>query len=176
MKLFALFFLLALLMSILVSAGKRVTLSPEESYRIEDKNITFVRGDSRYDHAIFCVNGKRGIIREEQTLSIHGVSIELHRLRTDSASIEVTYECKKCLPCIDCDNSICFTANREIRNENEEDSEPVELDVFTGEEPMKQEDAVVIQPPSLVKIRGIFIALLTLIVLLLGIIVLWRKS
>ena len=121
-------FLLILLYVPFVFAGEKATLSIGESYLLENRNITFVRADSRYDSAIFCVNGVKGIVSEDTARSINDAYIELIRLRSDSASIEVTYSCKKCVCGSECSNAACFTETiPDLNNDGEITEEEIIL-------------------------------------------------
>ena len=166
--------LLILLNVCLVLAGDKTTIHLGESYLLENKNITFVRTDSRYDQAIFCVNGIKDIITEDDARFINGVYIELIRLRSDSASIEITYSCKKCLCGPECSNTACF-AERIPSDINGDDEIIVEETASSDQENTSISEEEVIEPPQQ-GTQGIFLASLIIVVLLLGIIVLWKKS
>ncbi len=169
-------FAFLLISSFLVYAAERVELGNGESYLIEDKNVTLVKSDSKNDAAIFCVNGKKGLVGEDKSKNVNGVYIELIRLSRTSAIIDVSYDCKKC-SCVECSNEACLEKQEELifaaEPEDIEENEPIIMKSITGNTVDAGETVV---QPSSIDAKEIVIAGLIILVLLLGIIVIWRRT
>ena len=175
-------FIVLFLCPIIIYAAERATLEAGQSYLLEDKNITLIKLDSKHDSAIFCVNGKKGIVGEDNAENINEVYIELIRLRLTSAMIDLSYDCNKC-SCVECSNEACFD-DEQIKYEATEDIIEEDKDEVLYEEPNiidtengKTYDAgeTVIKTTSN-SVQGIAIAILVIIVLFLGVIALWKKT
>lgn len=171
--------LVFLLSTIIVFADERITLEIGEEFELEGKNIALVKLDAKHDAAIFCVNGQKGIVSEDGTNSINGVYIELERLTVTSARVDISYDCddENCECGIECNNDVCFETVEELIDENDE---IIVEDVEAGEpledvEVTVDGDETIIEPES-VGTQGIVIAVLIILVLILGVVVLWKRS
>lgn len=165
--------ILLLLLSIGIVYAKDVNLGPGKSYEIDGKNITLIRHDSRNNNAIFCVNGIKHIIEEDKTRTINEVFIEVKRITKDSVEIDVKYKCKDCVCDQTCDNSICFDGDEEEQVEAPPEEPQQEITQQT-QEPQETEQEETITPVK-IGMQGIILAITIFIVVILGIIVLWKK-
>ncbi len=153
---------------LLVHGAERVTLDFGESYIIDGKNVTLVKADSKRDTALFCVNGVNGIVKESTSNNVNGVYIQLIRLKDNVATVEISYRCKDCFCGDECNNDVCLDKKVIEDINGEVDKEPIIIKKINS----KNEDIIEVKDSG---IKGIIVALLIIIVLMLSIIVLWKK-
>ncbi len=160
-----------------VSAVDRATLESGNSFLMEDKNVSLVRTDSKHEAAIFCVNGEKGIVREDETRRVNGVYIELMDVKENIARVELTYECSRnCVCDSGCNNDLCFKADtgEDLNGDNGDAGTDEEIgDSSDGLADNYDETVVDIEEKG---VRGIVLAALIVAVLILGVIVLWKRT
>ena len=185
MKLLNFSIIIFLLFSIIfVFATERATISTGQSYHIKGKNVTLVNVNPIKDVAIFCVNNIKGIVSKERSRVINDAHINLIKAEGNEVSIRVDASCTNGCDCDEtCNNTLCIeeiieSESDEINEEEidleEQDKIPEIIVVSKGEE---QENIIIDTqtPDSKPLISGLSIAILFIIILILGIIVLWKK-
>ena len=121
-------FLVFLLGLLLVSAADRITLFPGKSFLIDNKNITLVQIDDKNDVAIFCVNGVKDIIKDDDEGYVNDVFIEVIDIKAGIVTIDVDFDCDGECPCDDCNNDVCLNGDvEEFMEEDVEEEVVVEL-------------------------------------------------
>ena len=156
-------------------ASKKFDLRPGQDFLIEDKNITLIAINDNEKGAIFCVNGIKNIVDEDDFNIINDVRIEILRIENGIVSLQADYTCKDCVCDESCDNSICF-----VEEPEEVQEQPDEIKEETSENdviPINTEDLENIYVESAgIGRGGIIFASLIVIILILALIVLWRKN
>ena len=164
-----------ILLNIFLVGADQSIFAPGKGILIDDKNITLIKIDERTEKVLFCVNGIHGIIEEERSRTINGVSIDVERVATNRVVTDIDYKCRNCICDKECDNSACFKKVEELSFPEEE---------VGDEEPEETIDKIVIVKKDITKeviesadieIQSIIIALLIVFIVILGLIVLWRK-
>ena len=156
-------------------ASKKFDLGPGQDFLIEDRNITLLAINDNEKSAIFCVNGVKNIVDEDDFNIINDVWIEIIRIENGIVSLQADYTCKDCVCGENCDNSICFVEEPE---EIQEQPEETEEENFEDEViPINTEELenVYVEPIGIGR-GGIIFASLIVIILILALIVLWRKN
>ena len=157
-----------------VGAADRATLSIGSSYLIDNKNVTLIRADVTDDVAIFCVNGVKSVVGKNRYKVVNDVGIDLFSVKSNQLGADLIYKCDDGCECIDCDNSACFKQNEDGLVLEEEIIEASDTDGFRDvvTELGTEEN---IEPVN-VESGGVIMAVLIIIVLILGLVVLWRKD
>jgi len=159
---------------LLVSAVEEVSFVPGKSFQVYDKNITLIKIDDKYRVAVFCVNGVKGIVEEDVVKVINDVKIDVIDIEKATVSTELDYMCKRECECkINCDNTHCSIKETVPR----EDLKPSPLAKETPiiiDEREKKKDETYVEPLSLGK-SSLIIATLIIVVLILGLVALWRR-
>ena len=178
------FILILLLSVVFVVAVDRVTLTIFDSYQVDDRNITLARisKDRGVDSVIVCVNGVKGIVSEDRDRIVNKVRVDLVKAKLDAAELRLDYRCRNGCECDEkCDNTACvqdfiYSEEQNIESEETNGEEP-EIIIIPPEEQEDEEisDETIIKPPE-ISVEGISVAILILIVLILGVIVLWKRS
>jgi len=158
--------LILIIFSIFVSA-KEATFTPKSSFVIDNKNITLIRFDTAYGNALFCVNGIKDIIKEDESKNINEVFIDIFDIGANEVITDIVYKCRDCICEEDCDNSICFREKEKIIEKQQETQGKEENITLDYEEK--------IITPVTINHSAIIIAILIIIAALLGLIVLWKK-
>jgi len=174
MKIAIIFLMMIGLLVVVGASSERAELAPGESFTIANKNVTLITVDDTHDNTIFCVNGVKGIVSEDDSNIINEVTIEVLRIRRDVVDVDADYTCKNCDCGDECDNSVCY----DIIDVAEDIGNGVdEIEVISGENgvgPISDEEGFV--EPVGIGTKGILFAVLIIIILILGLIVLWKKT
>ncbi len=169
--------LIILFQILLVSAStEKVTFTSLSSFIIDDKNVTLIKINDKNDVALFCVNGVKNIVAEDEYRTINQVYIEVTSLKDSSVATKLTYDCDDCACDEECDNSVCFD-----EEEIEEFEEVIEEE---NVEDIPEDSGIVVEgggaeeiiEPTQINNYSIIIAALIIIVLLLGVIVFWQRT
>ncbi len=168
--------LILLVLSILfVIAEEKVVFIESKSFLIDGKNITLVKANK--DGAVFCVNGVKGIVSEGKSNIINGVWIETEDFNPIIKTLEtdITYKCKKCLCDTSCNNNACLKSSIKqiISNVNDKETDN-EIIIKEDENLQEITGEVIVSSPSISK-AGIVTSILVVVILILGLIVLWKK-
>ena len=148
--------------------AKEISFIPGRSYEIDGKNITLIKFDPEYANALFRVNQVIDIVKEDQPKTINEVFIEAFNIKPNGVITSIDYKCRGCTCTKDCDNSVCFKVEEEpIPKEQQETENPPEN--------ITQEYEEKIITPVTINYSTIAIAILIIFVLLLGLIVIWKK-
>lgn len=175
MKIWQIGLIILIIMLGVEGSPKKFDLGPGQDLLIEDRNITLLAINDNEKSAIFCVNGVKNIVDEDDFNIINDVWIEIIRIENGIVSLQADYTCKDCMCDENCDNSICFVEEpEEIQGPSEELVEEIPennvINVETGDL-----ENVYIEPAGIGR-SGIIFALLIIIILILALIVLWRKN
>lgn len=161
-----------LFFSVLVSADQ-FTFLAGKSYEIDGRNITLVKFDPSEDKALFCVNGKKWIIEEDDSKTLNDVFIDVFSIKSDRVLADIDYRCKDCVCDESCDNSVCSDIDGGVM-EGEPDLELLEEEIPEREVVAERVKEEVIEPVKISN-NAKFVAILVLVVIGLGVVVLWRK-
>ena len=171
--------LLIMLFQILIvsAATEKVTFTSLSSYTIDDKNVTLIKINDKNDVALFCVNGVKNIVAEDEYRTINQVFIEVTSLKDSSVTTKLTYDCDECACGEECDNSVCFD-EEEIEEFEDIIEEEVEVEDIIEDRGIVVADggSEEIIEPAQINNYSIIIAALIIIVLLLGVIVFWQRT
>lgn len=165
-----LFLLFLVIFSVFVSA-RNIDLIIGYNYVIEDRNISLVR--TLEDKVVICVNGEKSVVSEDIPKYVNDVRVNLIRVRNNIATFDFSYNCRdECFCEEGCDNSGCFGIEEEVTENN--------LDIVTEDMEEVKEEPVLIKKEEVISNSGIsslgiIVAILVTIVLILGVIVLWRR-
>lgn len=168
--------LVLLLFSSLVSADQ-YTFLDGMSHEIDGKNITLIKFDPLEDKSLFCVNGKRWIIEEDDSKTLNDVYIDVLRIKSDRVDTDIEYRCKNCVCDETCDNSVCFDIEEEVMEEEiiEEPDLDAPIEDKPKEEVITEKVKEEVIEPAGIGSQTIIIAVLILVIIVLGVIVLWRR-
>ena len=159
------------LLAIFVQA-ERVTLTDGDNYKKDDKNVTLIKSDRDADKALFCVNGITRILREREEKMINDVILDIRDVRSDRVILNIEYSCKGCTCDIGCDNSVCFKEGPKRKELLEQFEESRQGDtVVTISREKSAEDTV---QPIRIPTVWIIMSILIIVLLLLGVILLWK--
>ena len=133
----ALFLIVLLLIPIALARSETIELTKDESFLMEQFNLTLLNIDSEGETVLLCVNGERGIVSNSK--KINGLDIEVTRIRDDYAKLKIRSICEDCV-CEgeDCGNFRCYDSIDDDTNGNEVKSD--------GEE--KEEEKLLEKPSS----------------------------
>ena len=170
-----------LVSALFVAAQEKVTFIPGKSYVIDDRNITLVRLNEKDETAVFCVNGIKGIVIEDEIKSVNDVYITATRIDSLTVDTELDYRCNDCVCGESCNNQVCFEDAEEEPSDVEiieEDETEDEVDVIEddfSEEVSEPSEVKVIEKPN-VGMIGVIFAVLIVVVIALGLFIFWKRN
>lgn len=95
--------------------AERVSLSKNQSYTNEGRNITLI--DLTKDKALICVNNEINIFGRSKEKTINKVKIEVRRIEENSIEADIKVDCQGCECGDNCSNLGCFSQKENINPE-----------------------------------------------------------